>query len=114
MNLVFLDTAYLIALETADDQYHTIAETYWKSITNNLPEFITTTYVFDETVTFFNRRHQHRKAVEVGNQLLESTILEIIEVDRSIFSKGWNYFCRHSDKRYSLTDCISFICMNGI
>lgn len=32
-------------------------------------------------------------------------------VERDLFDAGWAYFCRHADKRYSLTDCISFVVM---
>ncbi len=32
-------------------------------------------------------------------------------VDHNLFNAGWAYFCRHADKRYSLTDCISFVVM---
>jgi uncharacterized protein len=34
-----------------------------------------------------------------------------VHVDRDLYEAGWGYFVRHADKRYSLTDCISFIVM---
>ena len=72
---------------------------------------MTTTYVFDETVTFFNSRNLHSKAVEIGKRLLESPDIELIEIDRDLFDQGWQYFQKYQDKSYSLTDCISFIVM---
>lgn len=70
---------------------------------------ITTTYVFDEVVTFFNSRGLHQKAVEIGNRLRRSPRLELVPVTEELFNAGWERFQERSDKRYSLTDCISFV-----
>ncbi len=47
----------------------------------------------------------------MGNRLLESTDIELIEIDQTLFNQGWQYFQKHKDKSYSLTDCLSFIVM---
>lgn len=52
---VFLDTGYLIALEDADDQDHEAARDHWQRLPA-FPILTTTSYVFDEVVTFFNGR----------------------------------------------------------
>jgi predicted nucleic acid-binding protein len=72
MNRVFLDTGYLIALEASDDQHHEEAIRHWKRSVSEISSFVTTTYVFDEVVTFFNSREHHSKAVEIGDRLLRS------------------------------------------
>ena len=72
---------------------------------------MTTSFVFDEVVTFLNRRGRHEKAVEVGVRLLESPSVRLIHVDEPLFEAGWSYFRNRADKRYSLTDCISFVVM---
>ncbi len=108
---VFMDTGYVIALEAADDQHHAEALKHWQSLTLSLPSLITTSYVFNEVVTFFNSRNRHSKAVEIGNRLLRSPSVQLIQVDDSLFYEGWEYFKKHTDKSYSLTDCVSFIVM---
>ena len=62
-------------------------------------------------VTFLNNRGHHAKAVEVGNNLLQSRFVKMVYVDDALFHEGWAYFQQHRDKVYSLADCISFIVM---
>ena len=111
MNKTFLDTGYLLALELARDQNHESAKQHWDSLARPFPPFITTSYVFDEVVTYFNSRGHHAKAVQLGNNLLLSSSIELIHVDEALFYAGWELFQQHQDKDYSLTDCISFIVM---
>lgn len=114
MKSLFLDTSYLIALEAADDQYHATASRHWQEMSRSLPLLVTTSYVFDEVVTFFNCRKRHAKAVEIGNLLLESPSITLIHVDEALFREAWRYFSRHSDKSYSLTGCASFTLMKRL
>jgi predicted nucleic acid-binding protein len=111
---VFIDTGYLIALEAADDQHHQEALKHWEDLITALPPLVTTTYVIDEAVTFFNSRNRHAKAVELGNRLLHSPTVQVIHVDETLFYESWRYFMQHGDKSYSLTDCVSFILMGQL
>jgi len=112
MKSIFIDTGFLIALEASDDQHHEAAQTYWQYLMTSDTHFITTSYIIDEVVTFFNSRSRHSKAVEIGNCLLNSPSVRLIHVDEPLFYEGWKYFKHHADKFYSLTDCISFIVMS--
>lgn len=112
MTPVFLDTSYIIALEASDDQYHNVAMGHWNDLITSLPPLITTSYILNETVTFFNSRKIHSKAVEIGNDILQSPSIRFIHIDEHLFNEGWLYFKKHDDKSYSLTDCISFVVMS--
>ena len=111
MREVFLDTSYIVALEAADEQYHVAAREHWRGFALDLPNIVTTSYVFGEVVTLFNSRQRHARAVEVGNRLLASSSVEVVQVDEDLFREAWEYFCSRKDKRYSLADCISFVLM---
>lgn len=56
MNAIFVDTGYLLALEIGNDQHHQSAVRHWQQVATALPPLVTTSYVFDEVVTFFNSR----------------------------------------------------------
>lgn len=112
MKLVFVDTGYLLALELVDDQHHEAALSHWNGLKTALPQLVTSSYVFDEVVTFFNSRGLHTKAVEVGNRLLQSSSVDLVHVDEDLLRKAWRYFQKYEDKAYSLTDCTSFVIMH--
>jgi predicted nucleic acid-binding protein len=114
MSAVFLDTGYVLALELSNDQNHRIVVKHWRSLRKRLPPLVTTSYVFDEVVTYFNSRGHHAKAVEVGSRLLTSPSVKFVQVDEKLFKEGWEYFQLHKDKDYSLTDCISFVVMKEL
>lgn len=111
MEKVFLDTSFLVALEDKRDQNHLNALNYWNSAKSSVSP-VTTSYRCDETVTLFNRRNLHEKAVEIGERLIYSPDIDFIYIDKETFLEGWEYFKIYQDKDYSLTDCISFAIMN--
>lgn len=110
----FLDTSYVIALEAADDQYHALALKHWQELIKTPLHLVTTSYVFAEIVTFFNSRYQHPKAVEIGQRLLKSPSIQMIQVESNLFEEGWQLFQQYDDKTYSLTDCVSFVLMKHL
>lgn len=112
MERLFIDTAFLIALESSDDRNHKLALNFWNNLSASKPSFFTTSYIVNEVATFFNSRNRHSKAVEIGNCLLNSPSVRFIHVDEPLFYEGWHYFRQHVDKSYSLTDCISFVVMS--
>lgn len=109
--VVFVDSGYWIALENADDQNHHKARAHWQTFPGAISRLVTTTFVLDEVVTFFNRWGHHAKAVSLGNALLGSKLVEMVQVDEALLAEAWRYFVHHADKRYSLTDCVSFVVM---
>lgn len=113
MNLVFLDTSYLLAVELANDQDHVRAIEHWRTVESQdpPPTFVTTTDVFNEIVTFLKKRRQHTLACSIGNYLLGSNVVRLTHVDEYLFERGWAFLQQHDDKTYSLTDCISFVLM---
>lgn len=111
MKTYFADTSYWLALELGDDQNHETALAHWQSLVKTSFAIVTTSYIFDETITYLNSRNHHEKAVEVGENLLLSSTIELVHIDENLFFGGWTIFQKYQDKRYSLTDCLSFLVM---
>ena len=111
MEALFLDSGFVIALVFKADQHYLQAISIWQRVVTERRTCLTTTFVLDEVVTFLNSRGEHDLAVEIGNQMLTSPAIEMIDVDRTLLQEGWTYFINHADKSYSLTDCVSFVAM---
>ncbi len=114
MTPLFLDTSYLIAVESTDDQYHKAASAHWRSLLKSPRRLVTSSYVLVEVVTLLNNRRSHSKAVELGNNLLSSRLFNVVHVNEELFYEAWRYFQKYKDKRYSLTDCVSFVLMDKL
>jgi uncharacterized protein len=114
MTSLFLDTSYLIAVESANDQHHKAASAHWRSLLKSPRRLVTSSYVLVEVVTLLNNRHSHSKAVELGNNLLSSRLFNVVHVNEELFYEAWRYFQKYKDKRYSLADCVSFVLMKKL
>jgi len=115
MTSFFVDTSDLIALENSVDQYHRTASRHWSELAKSSSHsFVTSSYVFVEVVTLLNNRRLHSKAVELGKNLLTSRLFNLVHVDEELFDEAWALFQKHKDKKYSLTDCVSFQLMKRL
>jgi uncharacterized protein len=102
---VFVDTGYLLALERQTDENHRRALGHWRSMRDRgLPRLVTTTYVFDEVVTYLSLRGLQGSAVKTGKRLLGSPTVE--RVGDGHFRAAFDLLEGRPDKRYSLTDCV--------
>jgi hypothetical protein len=74
------------------------------------PLLVTTDYVLDETYTLLRCVLGHRAAVAFGREIHNGGI-EIVQVDESIQQEAWDILEQYRDKRFSFTDCTSFVVM---
>jgi uncharacterized protein len=103
---VFVDTGYVLALERRTDENH------WRSLRGRgLPRLVTTTYVFDEVITYLNSRGLHASAVKTGKRLISSPSVELVRVGDGLFRAAFDLLEGRPDKRYFVTDCVSFVLM---
>ena len=112
--LVFVDSSALKANYDAGDNLHDKATGLMRKIAareTEVSSFVTTDYVLDEAVTLTRFAHSHGKAVELAEATLESKFVKIVYSDQELFSEGMRIFKQHSDKEWSLTDCVSFATM---
>jgi predicted nucleic acid-binding protein len=105
---VFVDTgAWFAYVNSGDPDHRRVRE-----VLDAPPAaLVTSTYVFDETVTLTQARLGHRRAVTVGRVLLDPTLVELLHVTPVHERAAWTLFERRPDKSYSFTDCTSFVLM---
>jgi len=114
MELIFLDTSLLVAYYNADDVNHTDAHRLLKEMEGRKVGFLTSEYIFDETLTVLLVRAGKKKAIEVCNALLkdiEAGNIKLMRVNEETFKKAIEIFTRFVDKEWSFTDCTSYILM---
>ena len=114
MTPVFIDTSALVALTDSKDRNHTMAEKRFRTLARGRRSLVTSTYVFDETITLIRMRIGHAVAVKVGEALMRSQWCRMIEVYEDIRGSAWNLFVRYSDQMFSFTDCTSFALMQSM
>ena len=108
MESVFVDTGAGLSLHDKKDQNHQKAKETAIYLKDGKVHLITTDYVFDEAVTIIRMRVGHKEAVNFGNSLLKSKIVQIVQLNDDLKKEAWDIFVKYKDHRFSYTDCTSF------
>lgn len=90
---------------------HPAARQFIQSLTTPL---VTSSYVFDETVTLIKAHLGHSAALLFGQKLRQEQIARLVRVTEQHEQKAWDIFVRHNDKGFSFTDCTSFALMEEL
>ena len=114
MTPLLVDTSAFYALADRGDGNHAAARRALGRFATSERELVTTTYVFDETVTLVRGRLGHKAAVSMGERLLASGWCRLLEVSSELRRSAWDIFVRHSDQVFSFTDCTSFAVMRAM
>lgn len=111
INAAFVDTSAFLALCDARDKYHIRAKISLKRIKKQKIKLFTTNYIFDETLTSVLYALGYKTAVMVGDVLLNSTIVEVLYIDRELKEEAWKLFKHYGAMKLSFTDCTSLAFM---
>ena len=111
---VFMDTAGFLALWDAGDEHHSAALRLQQELVRKGRHFLTTEYVADETITLLLARHSRLAATDFLDTIESSEALRLEWIDPARFHAGARWFRKHGDKRWSFTDCISFVVMREL
>ena len=113
---VFVDTAAWLALINKSDILHEKAKKVRDRLLKNNAQLLVTDYVIVEIANALSNRQFRSTAIQLITFLQTSKNIQIIDIDKEIYSKSWELYCSRHDKEWSLTDCTSFIVMkrNGI
>jgi len=108
---LFVDTGAWYALIDNKDPYHKRAKKFYEK--NNLP-FVTTNFIFDETITLMTNRLGWGITARFGSGLKESRLVNITPVLVIDEDRAWEIFLQYKDAGFSYTDCNSFAVMERL
>ncbi|HZK81454.1 MAG TPA: PIN domain-containing protein [Humisphaera sp.] len=108
MTRVFADTFYFLALLNAKDPAHSRAVEFTLSFVG---EMTTTAWVLTELADALNDPANRTKFLATMDQLRGNPQGRIVPPDAGLFAEGIELFKSRPDKKWSLTDCISFVVM---
>jgi uncharacterized protein len=109
---LLVDTSALIALFLPDERNHREAANFGRQKPE--PGFVLTELILGELATRLRVRAGADHAVEVARDILRSRRYELVFTDPELLNGGLAKMERFSDKRLSLTDCVSFELMEKL
>lgn len=104
----FVDSFYYVGLLNAQDQHHREVMEFSAKLTGRT---ITTDAVFLEVANSLAGTILREKAADLIRSERTSRDLRIVRLTPSLLERGLDLYESRKDKRWSLTDCISFIVM---
>jgi predicted nucleic acid-binding protein len=107
---IFVDSSAWYALVNTRDKNHLAAKRFLEAGYR----LLTTNFVIDETITLVLVRKGYQAAVALGEQLWSEEQARIVWLSRADQRVAWQLFKRYSDKKFSFTDCTSFVVMERL
>ncbi len=111
MSPVFADTAFWVAYLNPRDDHHGVAVAL-------LPQYAAGIVVSDmilvELANYFAARPQRSLAAKLCQGMLERPMFETIATSSAELAEALRLYTERPDKRWSLTDCVSFLVMRRL
>jgi predicted nucleic acid-binding protein len=106
---IFLDTAYIQALLNRKDWLHNAAIGAFPRIQAAREAFVTEAIIVEvcNALASINRQ----AAVRFARGCYDDSRITVIPVDTNLLRRAIEFYERHKDKEWGLTDCISFLVM---
>lgn len=117
MSQAFIDTWAWVALIDKKDSEHEKAKHASKKLLEQKYVFVTTNFVFAETVTILRYRVSHASAVkyrQMLNEMIESDLVRLIRIGEAHEKEAWAIFEKFVDQDFSYNDCTSFAVMRNL
>jgi predicted nucleic acid-binding protein len=106
---VFLDASFWIAYREPRDAYSARANAILRQLFKSRTRFVTTFPVMCEIQAFFSRHAVRRQTVLVD--LWQNPVVEFEDITYRDQQEAIAVLRDHSDKSFSLCDCLSFVVM---
>ncbi len=113
--MIFVDTSAWLALADSHDRDHSQAAEFQRRIVRGeYGKQVTTNYVMTETVTIIRRRIGLAPAIALANAVDAGKEVGLFWVEPVLHREAIDLMAAHADKRWSVTDCASFVIMRSL
>lgn len=113
--MIFIDSSAWIALLDQRDGFHRRAREFQHElITGVHGRLVTTDYVLDEAVTYLRQHGPAHLVGEFRTIVTTSESVQVVWTTPDRFWAAWDTLLARPDKRWSLTDCLSFVTMQAL
>ncbi|MCG3147496.1 MAG: hypothetical protein PCFJNLEI_00936 [Verrucomicrobiae bacterium] len=108
MKVVFADAFYFVARLNRRDQHHERVLNFSRDFRARL---LTTDWVLMEVADALAESECRGRVRDFMLHLRESPACEIVPASRELLDRALGLYHQHTDKRWTLTDCVSFVIM---
>ena len=111
MTEIFFDSSAFFALVDPHDPSHSSCQYFLK---NNKVPFVTTNFIFSETLSLLTKRLGKPLAIQTGTFIKQSGRVRLVSLSDEHQEQAWKMFQSFSDKEYDYIDCTCFIFMDSM
>ncbi|MFZ1024486.1 MAG: type II toxin-antitoxin system VapC family toxin [Thermoplasmata archaeon] len=113
--MIFVDSSAWIALLDQRDGFHRQAREFQRDLLGGIHgRLVTTDYVLDEAVTYLRLRGPAPLVGAFRDIVRASESVQVVWTTPDRFWTAWDTLLGRPDKRWSLTDCLSFVTMKSL
>lgn len=113
--MIFVDTGAWYALTDGQERHHGHAVAVFSRLTRGEHgRMVTSDYILDETYTLLRMRLGIEPVKRLRGLLGQSSSVQVVRVSDDEFERSLDLMIAHEDKRWSLTDCTSFVLMREL
>jgi len=105
MKSVFADTNFFVAFLSRRDTFHSLAREFMAALQSRM---VTTDWVLVEVANFMAKTRLRSEAARLIRAIRANPRMDIVPATAAAIEDGLRFYELHQDKRWSLTDCISF------
>ena len=109
MSAVFADTFFYLALLNNDDPFHDRALIEWGANRR----VVTSEFILLELGNACARAEDHVDFLALALGMRQSPRTSIVPLSSETLNRGLSLMAERADKNWSLTDCTSFVLMDG-
>ena len=110
-DILFLDSAYAIALAAPDDELHPKSAALAAELRARKGRMLTTEAIVFEIGDALSKPKFRRVAVELMTSILTDPRIEVVALTPGLTRRAFDLFQRRPDKGWGMTDCLSFVVM---